>query len=433
MAVHEQRLKKLRGHVTDAHGELHALPAKERNANKTGLARLDEVIGYAAVVLEGTEARLISTRAFATIQSAACTISNNPRAALREADACADALLDAVATLPVRGGSEIDEEVKRASADFQRSAAERLNKLREDVEAERQRVEAFRSDVDQWASALGQQLEHQAVVESKLAGIDQAIARQCRALDEQMARLSKEFAESQHENAAAFQAEMDEFRGTLALAQRQAFDEVEERLAEIRRMEMESAALVGSIGLAGAAELYHEQGHRQRRAAEILRGLTVFAALAAVAVAVMATAGTEPTVESLIGNLFASLLLAGLAAYLARQSERHRAREGHASALHLDLMAFSPFIEALPPEQRAEERVIMTRKLFGNTVPGITSLEGPATPGAMLQHRRRATVPGELEDAEPSWSLAPVSQSARDDRVPEGSGSGGRRNGHVPT
>jgi hypothetical protein len=377
MAVHEQRLKKLRAHVTDAHDELHALPDKERNGNKTGLARLDEVIGYAGVVLEGAEAPLVSTRAFTTLESAACTISNNPRAALRQADACADALLDAVAMLPVRG---------------------------EDVEAERQRVEAFRSDVDQLASALARQIEHQAAVESKLAGIDQAIAKKGQALDAQMARLSNELAEGRHEHAAALQGELDEFCTTLAQAQKQAFDEVEGSVAEIKRMEMESAALVGSIGLAGAAELYHEQGRRQRRAAEILRGLTVLTALASVAVAVTATAGTQPTVESLIGNLFASLLLAGLAAYLALQSERHRARERQASALHLDLVAFSPFIEALPPEQRTEERVIVTRKLFAKSVPGLTSLEGPATTGAMPEHSG----------------------------APNGPGSGDRQNGHVP-
>ena len=342
MAVHEQRLKKLRDHLRDAHDELHALPDEETTGNKSGVARLDDVIRYAGLVLEGAEAPLVSARAFAAVQSATCTISNSPRVALREADACADALLDAVAVLPGRGGRDADPEVQRAAAELQE------------------------------------------------------LAKQCQAHDEQMARLRKELAESRHEHAAALQAELDEFRGKLAQAQKQACDDVEHSLAEIRRMEMESAALVGSIGLAGAAELYHEQGRRQGRAAGILRGLSVLTALAAVAVAMVTTAGTEPTAESLIANLFASLLLAGLAAYLALQSERHRTRERHASALHLDLVAFSPFIEALPPEQRTEERVIMTRKLFAKSVPGTASREGPAAPHATLQRVRQATQNGHV-------------------------------------
>jgi hypothetical protein len=74
---------------------------------------------------------------------------------------------------------------------------------------------------------------------------------------------------------------------------------------------------------------------------------------------------TDPSAESLIANLFAAALLVGLAAYFARQSARHRAREEEAARVQFELAAFSPFIEALTPEQREEERVMMTRKLFG--------------------------------------------------------------------
>jgi hypothetical protein len=431
MADHEQRLKRIRGHVKDAHDELHALPAEEQETYATGFARLDEVVAHAGVVIDATDARLVSTNAFTLIQSAAANISNDPRAALQAADACADALLDAVALLPVACGSEIEDQVRRATAEFHASAAERLNALREDVDSEAQRLQAFRSEADEWISTVKRQSEDQAAVDRKLAEAEQTITTQCQALDEHMAQQSKAFAESQHENAAQFQAAMDAFRAELAREQKQAFAEVEERVAEIRRMEGESATLVETLALAGTGELYREQGRRQRRAAEILRGLTVLAALGAVALAVTAAAGMERTAESLIATLFASLLLAGLAAYLARQSARHRAREEHACALQLELAAFNPFIETLTPEQREEERVIMTRKMFGTTAPPKTS-DGDSVPLSFVLQRRRKAVLDQSDGVRGNGSLRSASHSPRTEAVVEQSESEVGRNGKAP-
>ena len=386
MADYEHRLKHIRGHVKDAYDELHALPAEERAAYETGLARLDEVVAHAGVVLDATDARLISTTAFTSIQSAASTISNDPRAALEAADACADALLDSVALLPV----QIEH--------------------REDVDAEAKRLHALRSELDAWTADMRRQSEKQAAMDKKLAEVEQTITAR----------------------SAECHAGIDGFRSELARAQQLAFDEVEERVAEIRGMVQENAKLVDTLALAGTTELYREQGHRQRRAAGILRGLTVLAALGAVAVAGMATVATEPTAESLIATLFASLLLAGLAAYFAGQSAWHRAREGQASALELELAAFSPFIESLTPEQREEERVVMTRKLFGRTAPPAPSEGDHAPLSFLLRRRHRETVLDEPDGIGESWSLGSVSPSPSPERALERSGNGAGSNGSPP-
>jgi hypothetical protein len=367
MAIHEQRLLKIRAHVGDAHDELHALPPADRKAFEAELARLEKVVADAVAVLDVADARLVSSRAFAAIQAAACAIGNDPRAAVQEPDAHADALVDALTLLPVTR-NELERHVVAAAEDFHKSAVDRLDALGRAVEAEAERLRGLGSEVEQWCARLELQGERQGAIEGKLAAAETAIAGKADALDEHLARQGEAFSESERGRAAAFEAQLDVFRGELTRTQQEAADEVAAHIAEIRRMEQESASLVGAIGLEGTAEFYRRQGRRQQRAAEILRGLAVLAVLGAVAIALVGAVVADPTTESLVSGLFASLLLAGLAAYIARQSARHRAREEHTSAIQLELAAFGPFIEPLSAERREEERVVMARKLFG--VPG---------------------------------------------------------------
>lgn len=337
MADHEQRLKRVRGHLRDAHDELHSLPAEEQQAEPAGLARLDGVVTHAEAVLAATDAPLLSTGAFTAIQSAACTISNSPGAALQEADGAADAILDALATLPLPCGGLADHEA----------------------------------------------------MARKLAEFEQTLTAQRQALDE--------------------------FRAELSRAQEEALADVEQRVDEIRRREEESATLLERIAHAGMSEASRRQGRRHRVAAELLRALTVLAALGAVAVALL-TAGTDPTAEALVASLFGSLVLAGLAAYFGAQSSRHHAREEQARALQLELAAFGPFIEALPAERQEEERVIMTRKLFGT--PLAAAEQAPAT--------------AEPTTARANKPLVLAGDAALGQAALEGSANGSRSNGHAP-
>jgi hypothetical protein len=270
-------------------------------------------------VLDATDPRLISASAFGAVQSAACQISNSPRTALEDADACADALIGALAQLPAPCAGEDEQQLRAAATEL----AAHLGAIREDVDGTAERLRTLRSELDQ------------------------------------QARLQKKaFEESQRANATEFRAGMDAFQA-----------ELDEHVAELGRMERETATLVETIAVAGTSEHYRRHGRRQRVVAEVLRALAVLTTLGAVALALVATAWPDRPTESLIANLFAALLLVGLAAYFAHQSARHRAREEEAARVQFELAAFSPFIEALTPEQREQERVRMTRKLFGTAPP----------------------------------------------------------------
>ncbi len=422
MATHDHRLQKIRTHVQDAHEELHALPAGDRPASESELARLNDVVAYARGVLAAADPRLVSTRAFASIESAACAISNDPRGALQAPDAHVDALADALALLPVTR-KEMEQQVTATAERFHQSTADRVAALRREVEAEANKVTGLGSEIEEWSSRLEQHVERQAAVDKKLAQAEETLGRQAAMVDEQMAAHTEAFAESESARTAEFQAQLDVFRADLARAQQEAIDEVQARVAEIRRMEHETANLVGAIGLQGTGEVYRRQGRREKRAAEILRGLAVLAGLGAVAIAFAGAVFTDPTAESLVAGLFASLMLAGLAAYLGLQSGRHRAREERASAVQLELAAFGPFIEPLSPEQREEERVIMTRKLF-------PAPEGNAAPVSLALRRGRENAGlGASNGVPEDWALGSTPDSAPAEPARAAAGNGAATNG----
>jgi hypothetical protein len=418
MAAHDHRLQKIRTHVQDAHEELHALPAEDRQACENDFARLNDIVAHARGVLAAADPRLVSTGAFASIETAACAISNDPRGAFQAPDAHVNALADALALLPVTR-KEMEQQVTATAERFHRSTADRIRALRREIEAEAKRVRGLGSEIGEWRSRLEKQVEKQAAVDKKLAEAEETLARQAAAVDEHMAAQSDAFAESESARTAEFQTQLDALRADLARTQQEAIDELQARVAEIRRMEQETANLVGAIGLQGTGEVYGRQSRREKRAAEILRGLAVFAGLGAVAIAIAGTVVTDPTAESLVAGLFASLLLAGLAAYLGLQSGRHRAREERASAVQLELAAFGPFIEPLSPEQREEERVIMTRKLF-------PAPEGNAEPVSLALGRSRENAGlGASNGAPEGWPLGatPNSAPAEAARAPAANGA----------
>jgi hypothetical protein len=400
MSEQQERLKHIREHVNDAHDELHALDEAERKPYQSELKRLDEVIAYAAVVLDATDAELLSTNAFQAIRTAASNISNHALSALQNAESYGDGLLDAIALLPVARGREVEQQVKEAAANFQRAAKQRLRAFEEDVKKARKELADLSPTIDARSAEIKAVIENETkVFEAKLADFETAIATHQQALDEQLTRQSQAFTEAQEERAGGFQEVVERAQGQLHQIHQQAQDEVEAHVAEIRRMEEDSARLVGAIGLAGTAERYSEEARDQNKTANTFRWLAVLVALGAVAMAVIASLHHDQTTQSLTAKLAVSALLGGLSAYLARQSGRHRRREEHARSLQLELTAFSPFIEPLSSEQQEEERVIMTRKTFGKTTaPGASEEEPGPAPLSFLLQRRRKQLEAETDD-----------------------------------
>jgi hypothetical protein len=206
-----------------------------------------------------------------------------------------------------------------------------------------------------------------ASVQTKITEFDAVLAAQRQAIEEARAAQSETFSTSQGERATAFQEEITRAREELTNLDKQSREEVEARVAEIRRMEKDASDLVGAIGLAGTAERYGEEAVAQKKIANGTRLATVALAVGAVVMAIVAaTAGSSDKWHGVVAKLAVSAVFGGLATYMGKQSARHRAREERARNLQLELTAFAPFIEPLGKDQQDFERVLMTRRTFGH-------------------------------------------------------------------
>jgi DNA anti-recombination protein RmuC len=263
----EKRLEELRSVVGATQDALAELPDEERRANPEQVRFLESVLDFSSVVLERTDPTLISAAIHSDIVSSANQIRTQPAAALSSADSLGDKLLRAVMRLPVAVGRELDQNVRDAAANFKRAASQRLSALTDEVDAAKARVEELLQEIDSRAEQIGKEITAQAeALAVKVAELEQAITTQRQSLDELMTRHSQTFSATQEERAAAFQQALDAAQEKLSELEQSAKAEVEERVAEIRRMEEESTALVGAIGLVGTAERFGEEAkaHRSR-------------------------------------------------------------------------------------------------------------------------------------------------------------------------
>jgi hypothetical protein len=390
MSTYEDRLRHLQEHAKDAHNETSGRDDVVWPDEATK-RRFEGVIAYARVVLEATDPELVSDTASNALVSALSQISNNATAVPPNADVWGGAVLDALAQLPISRGREIEQAIKDAASTFQRSAEQRLSDLEKRFTATKTEIETSRQALAQSKEETSTAIASlQEAFEARLAEFTAQIAAEQTALSTLRTTQTSTFEQAEAERDRTAKAKLEEIEPKFDLALAQAKREVESRVNEIRRMEQESAQLVGAIGLAGTAERYGEEVEEQKKVADNWRRATVVLALLAVLGVIVAVAEKHPAAETFAGKLALSVILGGVATYAARQSANHRRREQHARDLQLELTAFAPFIEPLSSEQQEEERVIMTRKTFGKTTSSIAPEEEPGpTPLSFALQRKK--------------------------------------------
>ncbi len=389
----DDRVQQLRETAERATEGLAQLSETEHSGDAEAVERLERVLAYVGLVLEGTEGDLVSEASWQAITEQLDRIAKNPAAAIVNASDWGDGLLDAVSRLPASRGQDVAQAAREAAANYQRSVQQRLHAIRGEIDT----VLTTIGDVETTAQASAAEIKSgldvvAAGFSAKLTEFEQTLATERSLIDNAKTSHAETFREAQAQRDQSFTTTLSDTKADLAEFFARAANDVADRVAEIRRMEAESASLVGAIGLAGTAERYGEEVKEQRQAADFWRWCTVgLVGLAVAAIGVIVfTLGNDPRWEEIAGKLSASLLVGGIATYAARQSARHRHREEQARTLQLELTAFGPFIEPLTPEQQKEERMVMARKIFGKASaasPTAGEELGPS-PWSVLKRRK---------------------------------------------
>lgn len=381
----KQALQAAAGQALDA---LRGLNEEQRAQVEEGARLLEQVLVYAQLVVKRTRSSLISREVANDLTAAASAVAANPVSAASNGQDHADSLLGALAGLPAARGRDLEQAAHEALTGFAEAAEARLGSLLQHAADADAQLSALRTAVADESARLRGEIETAAAtlqttvetlattaqasvdstvatIQTKAAEFDSVLTTQRQAVEELRASQSEAFETSQGERAATFQGEFAKIREELAGLRQSAAAEVEARVEEIRRMEREAGGLAGSIALAGTADRYGEEAKAQKVVADRLRLLTFAFAVAAVGMAVWAATHETGEWRLIAAKLAVSAVLGGLATYTGKQSARHRVREERARNLQLELTAFSPFIEPLDKAQQDYERVIMTRKTFG--------------------------------------------------------------------
>lgn len=347
---------------------------------------------FAKTVIEASAAELISPNTANQLTSALDQFATGtPQATAANADAYGGAVLDAAALLPASRNRDFEQSVKESVANVRRAASMHVRNLDDEHQQAAAKLVSLSDDLATMRKELTKSVEQQrteisAEIATARAPFEQEIEQARQQLASEQASLSKlrtkqttEFEEAEEHRNVAAKEQRGETATELSAFLESSKTDVEERVADVERMQEDVRKMVDAVSLAATTEGYGKEATRQCKTANAWRWITVVAAFGAAVVAFFTVRPDDIDLEVLIGKLVLSLILGGIAAYAAKQSGYHRNREQIARDLQLELAIFGPFIERLDPAQQQEERVQMTRKTFGHVRPASqTTSETPS-------------------------------------------------------
>jgi len=154
MSNYDDRLKTLREEALETQETLQDLPA-DAWPSKATRSRTLGVFGYVRTILETTDPELLSDQAFQQVSSALAQFKSNPAAGASTADPWTSTLIDAIAQLPAARDREVEQSVKDAAANFQRSAQQRLNALKDEYAGTKTDLQELKAEIEERRAELG--------------------------------------------------------------------------------------------------------------------------------------------------------------------------------------------------------------------------------------------------------------------------------------
>lgn len=150
-------------------------------------------------------------------------------------------------------------------------------------------------------------------------------------------------------------------------------DESVEYIDTIKENKEHVDELVGLISRTGMAGGYEQVANEEQKKTKWWRTLSVLSMIGIVIGAgytFYLSIDKDIDTGSFLSKALVSFACAILAAYAAREGEKHRRLEQHYRKLQLELSSIDPYLASLPEEQRNEMKALIANRLFGQ--PDVT-------------------------------------------------------------
>ena len=402
--------------VEELTSSLTASQAETLNNEKPDqLGRIETLIPALRPRIDAADPMLVSDEGFELTQGALDSLVQGLEAFIGDGNtghlngirSWTDKLARAVALWPA--SPELpSQDVTEITARFRRSAGQQLRLLTEEFDTAKKEIEDFRSEVDERTTAWQEQ---RSALEGQLEEMRGTIEQQRGRLDEAIERYQGQFSEAQERRNEEFRKELGDLQSWVSAAREGTKDQLddaasgaEKKAAEIiesMNSELKKAqGITGFIGSTGTSAGYKDEADAQKSAADSLRRLAIAFGLAAAGLAIWAIVHAQsqenPSLTVVLAKALGSLVLVGIAGYIANQSGHHRAREEQARRRELDLVALPPFIASLPDDQKEDITGDAAAKLFvaqpavrdGKSEPALTK-ESISLVGLLLEAIRK--------------------------------------------
>jgi hypothetical protein len=253
----------------------------------------------------------------------------------------------------------------------------------EELEGLGESISSFRRSVGQYQRYVtGEHQGIQARIENakqELAGLSNNISAQQSRVDEVVNELQRQFSESEERRRVEFADSIKDYDARFKEAQEDQAKEfrtfVESRsaqtqkhLEEILQHKQRAEELVYVIANTGMVGGYQKIANVERRAGIIWQITAVVAFLGLIGFAIIAfttSLGGDVSWQAFGTRLFVVAAFGILAAYAARQADRHAAAERSNRRLELALASVDPYLVSLPEETQHHVKQELAMKFFG--------------------------------------------------------------------
>ena len=206
---------------------------------------------------------------------------------------------------------------------------------------------------------------------AKLSATIEILNNQLASTQNEGKQLRRELKNSQND-ANEIQKQIESLKENISLEFRNAVAESEEILIRLQDKQRQVEDLVELTTGSTMARSYAKTAEDERTLANSMRNGSVFLMLAAVLIigySLFETVGPNFDWKTGVFRLLFSLALSVPAAYLARESTKHRIQQYKNLKIALELQAITPYLVSLPPEDQHKLKIDVAGKIFGTGDP----------------------------------------------------------------